>query len=196
MRYVAFLRAVNVGGHLVKMAELKREFDALGFANVSTFIASGNVIFESDESEAVLEPRIERHLHQWLGYAVGTFLRSDVEVRRIAAYEPFPDPGRSYVLILRSAPDAAKRTKMLDLATKDEPVAVHEREVYYLPTSFAESPLPGLLGKIVGPECTMRNVKTVRRLAAKFADDSVQPAKAQPARASRKRSGSASKPRP
>ena len=46
-RYIAFLRAINVGGHTVKMAELKRLFEALGFTNVETFIASGNVIFDS-----------------------------------------------------------------------------------------------------------------------------------------------------
>ncbi len=190
MRYVAFLRAINVGGHLVKMAELKREFEALGFNNVSTFIASGNVIFDSDEAASELEPRIERHLQQWLGYPVGTFVRTDAEVCRIAAFDPFAKQGRSYVLILRSAPNAAMRTRMLDLATPDDLVAVHEREVFYRPTSLADSPLGGLLGRIVGAASTMRNVNTLRRLAAKFE------APPQPARDSRKASGSVARPRP
>jgi uncharacterized protein (DUF1697 family) len=72
-RYVAFLRAINLGGHVVKMDELKRQFEALEFSNVSTFIASGNVIFESDGAPAELEPRIEQHLHHRLGHGVGTF---------------------------------------------------------------------------------------------------------------------------
>jgi len=52
-RYVAFLRAINVGGHVVTMAQLKRAFEAVPLASVETFIASGNVIFESRSTDAV-----------------------------------------------------------------------------------------------------------------------------------------------
>jgi uncharacterized protein (DUF1697 family) len=44
-KYVAFLRAINVGGHTVKMDHLRRLFEALGFTNVETFIASSDVVF-------------------------------------------------------------------------------------------------------------------------------------------------------
>ena len=80
-RYIAFLRAINVGGHTVKMDALRELFEALGFEQVETFIASGNVIFETTETDtAALERRIETHLQAALGYAVATFLRSDAEV--------------------------------------------------------------------------------------------------------------------
>ena len=85
MRYVAFLRAINVGGrHLVKMDALRRLFEELGFTNVETFIASGNVVFESkSRSAASLEKAIEAHLQKSLGYEVKTFIRSESEVAEI-----------------------------------------------------------------------------------------------------------------
>jgi len=58
-KFIAFLRAINVGGHVVKMDQLRRFFEALGFANVETFIASGNVIFESKSKDpAALQRQI------------------------------------------------------------------------------------------------------------------------------------------
>ena len=61
-RYVAFLRAINVGGHTVKMDQLRRLFERLGFSKVETFIASGNVIFESaSRSAKALEKNTEAH---------------------------------------------------------------------------------------------------------------------------------------
>ena len=68
-RLFAFLRAINVGGHTVTMAELRGQFEALGFSDVETFIASGNVIFTSRaKGGQALERRIEARLHQTLGY--------------------------------------------------------------------------------------------------------------------------------
>ena len=90
-RYIAFLRAINVGGRTVKMDELRTLFAAMGFAGVETFIASGNVIFAADHSDAAaLQQRIEGELNQALGYAVATFLRTDAEVAAVARYAPFP----------------------------------------------------------------------------------------------------------
>ncbi len=68
-KYVAFLRAINVGGHTVKMDYLRGLFEAIGSRNVETFIASGNVIFDSKSKNApALERRIEKHLEETLGY--------------------------------------------------------------------------------------------------------------------------------
>src|SRR5687768_15562390 len=91
IRYIAFLRAINVGGHIVKMDHLRELFAAVGASNVETFIASGNVIFEAkDENAQALEKKIERHLRKALGYEVATFLRSVPELATVARYEPFP----------------------------------------------------------------------------------------------------------
>lgn len=96
MRYVALLGGVNVGGHRVKMEALRALFEGLGFAGVATFIASGNVIFESDDADgAALEGLIERRLGEALGYRVPTFIRTLEELRAVAAYEPFPPDARA-----------------------------------------------------------------------------------------------------
>src|SRR5688572_17321275 len=90
-RHIAFLRAINVGGHNVKMETLRALFESLGFDEVETFIASGNVIFETKGAASrSLEEKIEKQLAGGLGYEVVTFVRSPAEVSAIAAYEPFP----------------------------------------------------------------------------------------------------------
>jgi len=90
-KYIAFLRAMNVGGHTVKMDALRQLFESLGFSNVETFIASGNVIFEANAGNTKsLEKKIETCLLEALGYEVATFIRTDAEVAEIAKYKPFP----------------------------------------------------------------------------------------------------------
>src|SRR5271167_1111568 len=93
-KYVAFLKAINVGGHVVKMDELRELFSDLKFSNVETFIASGNVIFETKSAaDQKLEQKIEKHLEAALGYAVGTFVRSIEEIRAVSEYQPFSKKG-------------------------------------------------------------------------------------------------------
>ena len=83
MTYIAFLRAINVAGRTVKMARLRELFAELGFANVRSYIQSGNVFFETDETDrALLTGMIAGHLLQALGYEVGVFLRTIPEVER------------------------------------------------------------------------------------------------------------------
>src|SRR6186713_2940207 len=90
-RYVAFLRAINVGGRVVKMEALRSTFEELGFTGVETFIASGNVVFETRSRDlASIEGKIEKALRMSLGYEVATFIRPPGEVARIARYQPFP----------------------------------------------------------------------------------------------------------
>src|SRR5712671_5083248 len=93
-KYIAFLRAINVGGHTVKMDHLRSLFEAMGFSNVETFIASGNVIFDSkSKNTKALESKIEQGLEPSLGYAVTTFIRSVSELADVARYQPFADCG-------------------------------------------------------------------------------------------------------
>ena len=89
MKYVALLRAINVGGHAVKMAVLRGHFESLGFSNVETFIASGNVIFDSRARPAALQKMIEARLQESLGYEVATFIRTTAEVEAVSKYQPF-----------------------------------------------------------------------------------------------------------
>jgi uncharacterized protein (DUF1697 family) len=90
MRYIALLRGINVGGHQVKMERLRDLFGTLGFAQVQSYIQSGNIFFDSDEQEiSVLRTRIEAHLQASLGYAVPTCLRTVAEMEKLLARDPF-----------------------------------------------------------------------------------------------------------
>jgi uncharacterized protein (DUF1697 family) len=174
-RYVAFLRAINVGGHVVKMADLRRLFEACGLSAVETFIQSGNVVFESSDRPAVIEAAIERRLEEALGYRVATFLRTTREVAEVAATWPFESPegsdgARLYVAFLRRAPDARTRDGLASLSLGADELRVVGREAYWLcRTSGQEATKTGaLVGKALGSESTTRNVTTVRRIAAKY----------------------------
>ncbi len=177
-QYLAFLRAINVGGHTVKMDQLRRMFEALGFANVETFIASGNVIFAlPSKSAKALEKKIEKHLHESLGYEVATFIRTTAELAEIAQYQPFSatelndKSNRLYIAFTAEPPSAAAKQKLLASATETDEFHIHGREVYWLcRTQFHESKFSGaLLEKILGMPATVRNATTVRKMAAKYA---------------------------
>ena len=176
-RYCALLRAINVGGHTVKMEQLRALFASLGFASVTTYIASGNVIFEAPGEDAgALEDRVERHLRQELGYDVGTFLRTTEELAAIAGYEPFPPQDAPvhgmYVSFFKAPLSGESREKVLALRSETDDFHVHGRELYWLcRTRLSDSPLFSgtLLAKAVGAPSTMRNVTTVRKMAAKYA---------------------------
>lgn len=176
-KYVAFLRAINVGGHTVKMDYLRGLFAALGFRNVETFIASGNVIFDStSKSTGALEKKIEGFLQDALGYAVATFIRSTAELANIAQHKPFPDSELSakghtlYIGFMASEPSATAKEKLLSLATKVDDFHLNGREVYWLcRTKFSESEISGAqLAKTLGMPATLRNSTTVKKMAAKY----------------------------
>jgi uncharacterized protein (DUF1697 family) len=176
-RYIAFLRAINVGGHVVKMEALRRLFESAGAANVSTFIASGNVIFDtSRRSAAAFERTIEACLEKGLGFRVTTFLRTLPEVSAIAAYDPFEsialDPGASrYVAFLKDAPGPEERRATAAMSNAVDEFVVRDREVYWLRrNNLMESiGMTGRVEKSARREMTWRNVTTVRRIAAKYA---------------------------
>lgn len=176
-RYVALLRAINVGGRRVKMDHLRGLFGPLGFSNVESFIASGNVIFDSEADDArTLERKIEDHLRESLGYEVTTFVRSAPELADIVRYRPF-DPsdldaeGTSlYIAFLQASPTAEAEQKLMAFRNEVDDFAVRGREVYWLCRKrMSESAFSGaLLEKTIGMPATARNATTVRKLAAKY----------------------------
>lgn len=179
-KYVAFLRAINVGGHTVKMDHLRGLCADLGFANVETFIASGNVIFDStSRSSRALEKKIETCLQAALGYEVATFVRSVSEVARIAQFQPFEKAELSaighilYVGFMAAEPDRSSKQKLLLLANEVDDFHLHGREVYWLcRVRFSESQVSGaLLAKTLDQPMTIRNVSTVRKIATKYSPE-------------------------
>jgi uncharacterized protein (DUF1697 family) len=165
-----------VGGHVVKMDRLRALFEELELANVQTFIASGNVVFDHAGGTAeALEERIETHLRQALGYAVATFLRTPHEVAAAAGHRPFSaadhdaEGNTLYIGFLRAAPGGEARERVLALRTGTDDFHLHGRELYWLcRTRISDSPVTGAkLEKALGMPATLRNVSTVRKLAAK-----------------------------
>jgi uncharacterized protein (DUF1697 family) len=174
-RYVAFLRAINVGGRVVKMDHLRRLCESIPLANVSTFIASGNVIFESKKPAAQLELAIEKTLKAALGYEVATMVRTAEDLVRIsdlvAARRLYSSEVRLYVGFLKHTPAAATVTAVAALSTDVDILSVHGSELYWQSrTSFAESTVTAAqMEKLhLGP-MTVRNINTVRRLAQRTA---------------------------
>jgi uncharacterized protein (DUF1697 family) len=180
-RYIALLRAINVGGHNVKMEYLRSLFEEMGFSGVETFIASGNVIFESPEKDSgKLEKQVEAHLRKSLGYDVATFIRLPSEIAQVANHEPFPEedidgPGYSlYVVFLGKAPDQDVKKRLAALSNPVDEFHVHGRELYWLCRKrMSESTITGgMIEKAAGGmQGTNRNITTVRKLAAKYSQD-------------------------
>jgi uncharacterized protein (DUF1697 family) len=169
-KYVALLRAINVGSHIVKMDRLRALFEELGFANVETFIASGQVIFDTRATDAAkLEARIEKHLRAALGYDVATFIRTPAELARVAA-QVEPGGHTLYVCFTKGKPARAACEKLAGYNNDIDEFEVHGREVYWLcRKNMSETKFTGaLLEKIIGMPATARNVNTVNRLVAKY----------------------------
>lgn len=174
-RYVAFLRAINVGKRIVKMDVLRTLFEGMGFGEVETFIASGNVIFTAPaQDRRALETRIEGELKKGLGYEVETFVRTPAELRAITEYRPFGDDADGHTMyvnfIYEPLPaDAVERLEAL--RTEVDEFHVHGREFYWLARKkISESLVTGpMMAKAIGKvPSTNRNITTVQKLAAKY----------------------------
>jgi len=174
-RYAALLRAINVGGHVVPMLKLASLFEDLGFANVATFIASGNVMFDAPSGTArALEKRIAAHLERSLGYEVATFLRTPAELAAIAAHRAFakPVPGSTlYIGFLGAAAAAGAKRAVAALETPSNAFRMHGRELHWRTTlGMGRNPISGAkLEKALGQPMTLRQHSTVEKLAAKLA---------------------------
>ena len=176
-KYIAFLRAINVGGHVVKMDRLRGLFEELEFSNVETFINSGNVIFDSpSKATGPMEKKIGFHLQEKLGYPVETFIRSTSELAAIADYKPFDasdfkaDGGALYIGFLASAPSTQAKNILLSIGTPLDEFHIWERHVYWLcKARLTDSKVSGaLIEKTLGMKATFRNTNTVHRLVAKY----------------------------
>ena len=176
-RYIALLRAINVGrGRTVKMESLRQLFESLGFSKVATFIASGNVVFEATTKNVkVLEKKIEKGLRQALGYEVAVFIRTGAELAEIANYKPFPQSMLNAaeefnIVLLSNTLDEEFKQRVMALRTDTNEFRVHGREIYWLRrkkpngSTFSTVPFEKTLGRLV----TIRSANTVRQLAVNY----------------------------
>ena len=175
-RYVAFLRAINVGGHTVKMGRLRSTFESMGFTAVETFIASGNVIFSTkSKDEKALESKIAAKLKTELGYEVAAFIRTNDEIAAIAKYKPFPPADIEASLafniaFIADALDTKTERAVLALETASDRFRIHGREIYWLcrkkqsDSKFSNA----VLEKTIGASSTIRGARTVYSIAEKL----------------------------
>jgi uncharacterized protein (DUF1697 family) len=160
--YIALLRAVNVGGTgKLPMAELREMCAEIGFQDVRTYIASGNVVFRSAKSAAQVKKALEARLAEYAGKPVGVVVRSGADLARVLADNPFAGaaPNRVLAIFLDDPPP----TDALDGVRhrRDEQIALGEREIYvHYGDGMADS-------RLVIPAArtgTARNMNTVAKL--------------------------------
>jgi uncharacterized protein (DUF1697 family) len=172
-KYVAFLRAINVGGNtLVKMADLKQMFESAGLENVQTYIQSGNVIFESSAADVdSLGKQLEQELEKATGKRIQLFVRTMREVRMIASTPPFTANGEQtvHVVFLAQRPDKQQQQAVLALQSEADDFAVKGREVFNLRRDRAKSIFSNnLIEKILKLPATTRNLTTIKKIAEKY----------------------------
>lgn len=172
-KYVAFLRAINVGGHsIIKMADLKKMFESLDLENVQTYIQSGNVIFESSADDAAsLEKKIDRQLEKATGSKIQIFVRTMREVQSIASGLPFTtsDGETAYVAFLSEKPSKKGQQALLAFRSDADDFAIKGREVYNLRRDREKSVFStGFLEKILKMPSTTRNVTVIKKIAEKY----------------------------
>jgi uncharacterized protein (DUF1697 family) len=175
-QYIAFLRAINVGGRNVKMAVLRQLFEGLGFSQVATYIASGNVVFETPRTDtSALEAEIAAALHTALGFEVAAFIRTVAEVGRVVEDIPFSQDQLAAasalnVAFLHEPLDDEQVTRLMGFRTDIDDFAVQGREIYWMcrikqsDSKFSNA----VLEKTLGVPATLRGIWTLQKMAAKF----------------------------
>ena len=172
--YIALLRGINVSGHnLIKMAELKRMFEALGFSRVQTFIQSGNVLFESAEEAAELRPRIEQAITATFGMTVPVVLRTAAQLEQVITACPFPadslpEGETLYVALLMDEPNQEGIERLRASVNGIDDFQVVGRELYMLYRQpIHKSKLTNNLSeRKLGTIATTRNWQTINKLDA------------------------------
>ncbi len=182
MTHLAFLRAINVGGRaLVKMADLKKAFDAAGATNVQTYIQSGNVIFDAPDSatgQAKLVKSIQARLNKLMGKDVDVMYRTHKDLQRMITADPFKNVDtkqdlKLYVAFLKDKPK--KRPKLPLTAEKDglKIIKISGSDVFLVsyPVGKGRYGVPNLfVEKEFDTPATSRNWNTVQKIVKKIAE--------------------------
>jgi uncharacterized protein (DUF1697 family) len=175
-RYIAFLRAINAGSRTVKMDVLRQSFRDMGFSEVTSFIASGNIIFETPaRNTSLLEDHVEAGLMAAFGYEITPFIRTSPELAEIAAFKPFPN---SHIrvqdqlgIIFLGAPVSKTVIPALQaLQTGTDEWCGRGRELYWLRHRSESGEIISMvpLEKVLDQPFTIRSANTVQKLAEKY----------------------------
>ena len=187
IQYLALLRGINVGGNnIIKMADLKAGFESMGFSNVTTYIQSGNVLFQSDEkNKAALTGRIEKELSRQFDFParIVTFAHKELAAIVREAPDGFGKDGQAYrydVIFLKEP--LTPREAMKDVSTKAGVDMAHAgRQALYFSRLIAkasQSHLTKIIGFPVYQNMTIRNWNTTTKLLKMMEGDRIHRSRA------------------
>jgi uncharacterized protein (DUF1697 family) len=171
-RYVALLRAVNVGGHsVVKMAPLRALLESSGFTDVASYIQSGNILFTAHETDPErLARRLEKKIASAFGSATAVFVLSPAQLKAAAARNPF-DPERldkqqlCHLMFLSRQPDPAHRAALMARQGRDYRFRISGKVLYYAhPRRVAGHRRTVNFERVLGVTGTARSWKVVKKL--------------------------------
>ena len=173
MKYVAFLRGINVGGkNKIKMETLREILTAQGFQNVETYINSGNVIFEAAKTnDKKLAANIEAAIEKEFSLKIKVMVRTIDEIEKIVADNPFAGQFENdkdlHVFFLDEDLPPEKRELLLSNNNEKELFAVQNREIFCLLRVSVLDSLIGkdFIGKKLKVSATARNWRTINKIA-------------------------------
>ncbi|WP_290839384.1 DUF1697 domain-containing protein [Flavobacterium sp.] len=171
-KYIALLRGINVSGHhVIKMEALRPALVELGLSNVSTYIQSGNILFESDDSPAKLEMIIKNKIFQKFGFDVATFVLTPDELKTALADNPFAaktpeDSVQPYVGFMSAIPDVTNVAVMKSQDFRGDEFHVIDKRIYlwYADSAGNTKLSNAVFEKKLNIKATSRNWKTIKKL--------------------------------
>lgn len=174
MKYIAFLRGINVGGNRkVPMGDLKKSFEEIGFSDVKTLLNSGNVVFSSDESdELILRKSIEEKLLKTFGWEIDTLIRSQKDLQEMVSNNPFKNISvtpqtRLYVTFLSEKPVSTLKIPYESAEKNFTILEILDNTIFsvlVLSEKFNTTDVMNIIGKEYGKNVTTRNWNTVVKL--------------------------------
>jgi uncharacterized protein (DUF1697 family) len=171
INYVAFLRGINVGGkNIIKMEALRKEFEKAGFLSVTTYIQSGNVIFQSDMNDkADIEGKIEKALAARFKYEAKVLIRSKKDMENTISHLPLiienPD-WKHNVIFLSSAIDSKDIVNQFNIKKDIEQISYYKGVLFWSAKleTITRSTMIKLSARKEYKEMTVRNINTTKKI--------------------------------
>jgi uncharacterized protein (DUF1697 family) len=168
--YVAFLRGVNLGPtNKISMPALRAMAEDLGYADVATYINSGNLILSSPKKADTVEREISKTIEDTFGRPIDVTVRTPAQLKKILAENPYPDgnPSQVTVAFLARAPAKDAKDKVAAVAKDYEPFTIAGQQVYVnYSQGIGRSRLAEKFSDIIGVSSTVRNIRTVDKVLA------------------------------
>ncbi|MGI8893008.1 MAG: DUF1697 domain-containing protein [Bacteroidia bacterium] len=172
MKYIAMLRGINVSGQkMIKMTDLKKLFEYLGFENVVTYIQSGNVVFDYKKiSDDKLKSSIKKEIKNKYDFDVSVIIRTPTELKSLLEKNPFtefPDAeNKVYFIFLEKEAEKERIDKLLATDHEPEKFVISGKEIFFLcPNGYGKAKLNNnVFERKLKVVATTRNLKTVREL--------------------------------